>query len=113
MFWLSVKWRSGSCAHAANADRRQESTRTTIDHSFHVGAGILWHTRLCDQSSRSFSQGEYLLRLVLMCRYVGLGFGQLTRCFRSHRSLLLENLALRQQLAVAEAQASPTPDGSG
>jgi hypothetical protein len=68
---------------------------------------------LCDQSSRSSSQGEYLLRLVLMCRYVGLGFGQLTRCFRSHRSLLLENLALRQQLAVAEAQASPTPDRSG
>jgi hypothetical protein len=58
-------------------------------------------------------RGEYLLRLVLMCRYVGLGFGQLTRCFRSHRSLRLENLALRQQLAVAEAQASPTPDGSG
>src|SRR5437879_9602786 len=35
-----------------------------------------------------------------MCRYVGLGLGLLTRCFRSHRSLLLENLALRQQLAV-------------
>ena len=37
---------------------------------------------------------------MLMCRYVGLGLGLLTRCFRSHRSLLLENLALRQQLAV-------------
>jgi hypothetical protein len=35
-----------------------------------------------------------------MCRYVGLGLGLLTRCLRSHRSLLLENLALRQQLAV-------------
>src|SRR5246127_3611669 len=35
-----------------------------------------------------------------MCRYVGLGLGLLPRCFRSHRSLLLENLALRQQLAV-------------
>src|ERR1700746_1849013 len=35
-----------------------------------------------------------------MCRYVGLGLGLLTRCFRSHRSLLLENLALRQQVAV-------------
>jgi hypothetical protein len=35
-----------------------------------------------------------------MCRYVGLGLDRLTRCFRSHRSLLLENLALRQQLAV-------------
>jgi hypothetical protein len=40
---------------------------------------------------------------VLMCRYVGLWLGLLgllTRRFRSHRSLLLENLALRQQLAV-------------
>ena len=35
-----------------------------------------------------------------MCRYVGLGLGLLPRCFRSQRSLLLENLALRQQLAV-------------
>src|ERR1700756_1593183 len=35
-----------------------------------------------------------------MCRYVGLGLGLLPRCLRSHRSLLLENLALRQQLAV-------------
>src|SRR6201998_4550823 len=35
-----------------------------------------------------------------MCRYVGLGLGLLPRCFRSHRRLLLENLALRQQLAV-------------
>ena len=35
-----------------------------------------------------------------MFRYVGLCLGLLTRCLRSHRSLLLENLALRQQLAV-------------
>src|SRR5437588_4759285 len=35
-----------------------------------------------------------------MFRYVGLGLGLLTRCLQSHRSLLLENLALRQQLAV-------------
>jgi len=35
-----------------------------------------------------------------MFRYVGLWLGLLTRCLRSHRSLLLENLALRQQLAV-------------
>ena len=35
-----------------------------------------------------------------MFRYVGLWLGLLTRCLRSHRSLLLENLVLRQQLAV-------------
>src|SRR5262249_20184043 len=32
--------------------------------------------------------------------YVGLWLGLLTRCSQSHRRLLLENLALRQQLAV-------------
>jgi len=35
-----------------------------------------------------------------MFRYVGLWLGLLTRCFQSHPSLLRENLALRQQLAV-------------
>jgi hypothetical protein len=35
-----------------------------------------------------------------MFRYVGLWLGLLTRCLRSHQSLLLENLALRQQLAA-------------
>ena len=35
-----------------------------------------------------------------MFRYVGLWLGLLTRCLRSHRNLLLENLALRQQLAA-------------
>jgi putative transposase len=35
-----------------------------------------------------------------MFRYVGLWLGLLTRCLQSQRSLLLENLALRQQLAV-------------
>jgi putative transposase len=35
-----------------------------------------------------------------MFRYVGLSLGLLTRCLQSQRSLLLENLALRQQLAV-------------
>jgi hypothetical protein len=35
-----------------------------------------------------------------MFRHFGLWLGLLTRCFQSHRSLLLENLALRQQLAV-------------
>jgi hypothetical protein len=35
-----------------------------------------------------------------MFRYVGLWLSLLTRCLQSHRSLLLENLALRQQLAV-------------
>ena len=35
-----------------------------------------------------------------MFRFVGLCFGMLGRLFRGRRSLLLENLALRQQLAV-------------
>ena len=35
-----------------------------------------------------------------MFRHVGLWLGVFTRCLQSHRSLLLENLALRQQLAV-------------
>src|ERR1700757_2974434 len=35
-----------------------------------------------------------------MFRYVGFSLGLLTCCLQSHRSLLLENLALRQQLAV-------------
>jgi len=37
---------------------------------------------------------------VLMFRHVGLWLGLFTRCLQSHRRLLLENLALRQQLAV-------------
>jgi putative transposase len=37
---------------------------------------------------------------MLMFGYVGLWLGLLIRCFQTHRSLLLENLALRQQLAV-------------
>src|ERR1700758_4638537 len=47
-----------------------------------------------------------------MCRYVGLGLGLLTRCFRSHRSLLLENLALRQQLAVLKRKHPRPPMGA-
>jgi len=35
-----------------------------------------------------------------MYRFFRLWFGLLARCFRSHRTLLLENLALRQQLTV-------------
>ena len=35
-----------------------------------------------------------------MFRYLGLCLGLLARCLRSQRNLLLENLALRQQLAV-------------
>jgi hypothetical protein len=35
-----------------------------------------------------------------MFGYVGLWLGLLTRCLQSHQSLLLENLVLRQQLAV-------------
>jgi putative transposase len=35
-----------------------------------------------------------------MFRFLGLCFGTPVRLFRSHHSLLLENLALRQQLVV-------------
>src|SRR5499427_4931449 len=35
-----------------------------------------------------------------MFSYIELWFGLLTRCLQSHRNLLLENLALRQQLVV-------------
>jgi putative transposase len=35
-----------------------------------------------------------------MCRYLGLWLGLLLRCVQSRRSLLPENLALRQQLVV-------------
>src|SRR5215471_9759340 len=41
-----------------------------------------------------------------MFRYIELWFGLLTRCLQSHRSLLLENLALRQQLAVLKRKHS-------
>jgi transposase InsO family protein len=47
-----------------------------------------------------------------MFHYVGLWLGLLTRCFRSHRSLLLENLALRQQLAVLKRK-HPRPRMGG
>ena len=35
-----------------------------------------------------------------MFHFLGLSFGTLVRLFRLHHSLLLENLALRQQLVV-------------
>src|SRR4029077_15677508 len=41
-----------------------------------------------------------------MFRFFPLWFGLLARCFRSYRTLLLENLALRQQLTVLETQPS-------
>src|SRR5207302_471199 len=43
-----------------------------------------------------------------MFRFVGLCFGMLVRFFRGRRSLLLENLALRQQL-VALKRRHPRP----
>jgi putative transposase len=43
-----------------------------------------------------------------MFRFVGLSFGILVRLFRGRRSLLLENLALRQQL-VALKRRHPQP----
>src|SRR5215467_6530271 len=47
-----------------------------------------------------------------MFHYVGLWLGLLTPCLRSHRSLLLENLALRQQLAVLKRK-HPRPRMGG
>jgi len=47
-----------------------------------------------------------------MVHYVGLWLGLLTRCLPSHRSLLLENLALRQQLAVLKRK-HPRPRMGG
>jgi putative transposase len=43
-----------------------------------------------------------------MFRFIGLCFGMLVRLFRERRSLLLENLALRQQL-VALKRRDPRP----
>jgi len=43
-----------------------------------------------------------------MCNFARLSLGLVARCFRSRRRLLLENLALRQQLTVLKRrQASP------
>ena len=43
-----------------------------------------------------------------MCNFARLSLGLVARCFRSRRRLLLENLALRQQLAVLKRrQARP------
>src|SRR5258706_5786283 len=39
-----------------------------------------------------------------MFRFIGLCFGTLVRLLRARRGLLLENLALRQQLAVLKRQ---------
>src|SRR5215472_10582088 len=47
-----------------------------------------------------------------MFHYVGLWLGLLTRCLRSPRSLFLENLALRQQLAVLKRK-HPRPRMGG
>src|SRR5258708_36922119 len=41
-----------------------------------------------------------------MFRFVGLCFGMLVRFFRGRRSLLLENLALRQQLVALKRRHS-------
>jgi putative transposase len=47
-----------------------------------------------------------------MFRYLGLCLGLLTRCLQSHQSLLMENLALRQQLAVLKRK-HPRPRMAG
>jgi putative transposase len=43
-----------------------------------------------------------------MARWLGIVFATLRSCFRTHRELALENLALRQQLAVWKAR-EPRP----
>ena len=43
---------------------------------------------------------------------MGLLFGAILRLFRARRSLLLENLALRQQLAALKAQTSEAKTSS-
>ena len=46
-----------------------------------------------------------------MLRFIGLRLGTLVRLVRARRSLLLENLALRQQLAVLKRRhPRPNPD---
>jgi hypothetical protein len=47
-----------------------------------------------------------------MINTLGLLAGAIFRLFRSRRSLLLENLTLRQQLTVPETQTSPAEDSS-
>ena len=44
--------------------------------------------------------GSVLLQLLTMFRFISMCLGVVVRFFRARRSLLLENLALRQQLAV-------------
>ncbi len=44
-----------------------------------------------------------------MFRFIGLCFGTLVRLLRARRSLLLENLALRQQLAVLKPRMAAVP----
>src|SRR5438132_11727353 len=51
------------------------------------------------KSTASSAPGKALVHSGMFC-YVGLGLGLLNRYLQSHGSLLLENLALRQQLAV-------------
>jgi hypothetical protein len=49
-----------------------------------------------------------------MLRWLGILIGTLRSAVRTHRELALENLALRQQLAVWKAcRPAATPDGSG
>jgi hypothetical protein len=53
-----------------------------------------------NQQLAKFPQPGRLLYLWLMFRFVSLWFGTLVRLFRSRSGLVLENLALRQQLTA-------------
>jgi hypothetical protein len=83
-------------------------------HVIHMSTGSLCLTKILVRpeinSLYTFlgPQSRYLLSLVLMCRYLGLWLGLLLRCVQSRQSLLLENLALRQQLAVRKRK-DPRP----
>ena len=57
-------------------------------------------SRLENQQFAHFPQPGHLLLLWPMFHVIGFCLGSLSRCFHSRQSLLLENLALRQQLAV-------------
>src|SRR5258705_6145792 len=63
-------------------------------------------SRIRNQQFAHFPQPGRLLSLWPMFRFLRLWLGSLPRCLHSRRSLLLENLALRQQLSVLKRRHS-------
>jgi hypothetical protein len=60
--------------------------------------------RLSNQQHQSADENPLCYTFAIMVDLFWLGFGALPRIFRTRRGLLLENLALRQQLAVLQRQ---------